>query len=404
VGLLGTVLLVAAGIAVIGFFSGSETGLYTINRFRLRQRAHRRERLAGVLSWLLSDPVGLLVTLLLGHNLAVYGVTALVTGAYERAGLSSAAGWWRHPDVAATLTLVVPLFIFAEVLPKNYFRRHAERLSYLAGPLLVATKFVLLPLVWPLRLAAGLVPSQHDPARGLGLPELSRRLIDHLLSRGRETGELTAEQELMARNVLRAGERRVAELARSLEAGCCTAESEGRREPASRTLAIGPDEIAGRVLQRLTEARARLALVLDDGGRGARPGAAAGLPVPGPKPPAPVVCRDVLGYVRLFDLLAPGVQGRPVRELARPVPRLRAHATLRAAFTVMQRECADVAIVESPGPRLRGALPLPAPGTGSGEPNCPVLGVVRLPQLIAELLQAPPEGAAGARPTADARR
>ena len=146
-GLLGTVLLVAAGIAVIGFFSGSETGLYTINRFRLRQRAHRRERLAGVLSWLLSDPVGLLVTLLLGHNLAVYGVTALVTGAYERAGLSSAAGWWRHPDVAATLTLVVPLFIFAEVLPKNYFRRHAERLSYLAGPLLVATKFVLLPLV-----------------------------------------------------------------------------------------------------------------------------------------------------------------------------------------------------------------------------------------------------------------
>lgn len=108
-----------------------------------------------------------------------------------------------------------------------------------------------------------------------------------------------------------------------------------------------------------------------------------------------MVCRNVLGYVRLFDLLAPGVQGRPAGELARPVPRLLAHATLRSALNTMQRECADLAIVESPPARLSGATP-PEPGTGHGEPGCPVLGVVHLPQLISELLSKPPEGAPAA--------
>ena len=86
------------------------------------------------------------------------------------------------------------------------------------------------------------------------------------------------------------------------------------------------------------------------------------------------------------------MQGRPVSALVRPVPRLAAHATLRSALNVMQRECADLAIVESP-PQRRAGLRPPEPGTGHNEPGCPVLGVVHLPELISELLSKAPEAA-----------
>ena len=377
----------AAGFLLSAFFSGSETGLYTVNRFRLHRRAHRGERSARLLERLLSDPVGLLVTFLLGNNIVNYALAALVTRGYEGLGLEPGRAWWKSPDVVATLTLVLPLFLFGEMLPKNYFRRHTERLSYPAAWGLAATKGLLWPLVQVLRLLARLVPAEHGPGASLGMPHISRHMLDHLLSRGRETGELTAEQERLARNVLRAGERRVMQLASPVAVPGA----------AAGTLTVPADEKAGRVLQRLIAARARLALVLTTVGGNRLPAVGGPQPKTEDRQPTTVICREVLGYVRLFDLLAPGAQGRPVSELARPVPRLAAHATLRRALATMQRECADVAIVESPSAGRAASAgaggALPEPGTGHGEPGCPVLGVVLLPQLIAELLSKPPEGA-----------
>lgn len=376
---LSAVLLGLSGIVLAGFYAGAETGLYTLDRFRLHRRQHRGERAARLLAWLISDPVGLLVTFLLGHNLAVYLVTTVAARSYAHAEFFRPGGaWWRTPEAAATATLVLPLFIFAELLPKNLFRRNAERLSYQVGWVLAATRFLLLPVVWLLRAIAELLPLRWRPALGLGMPKLSTPLLDRLLSHGRETGELTVEQERLARNVLRMGSRRVRELARPLGSDCCTAETEAGVDAAMRTLAVPADELAGRALQRLAAVRSRLALVIV----AAPPAEARGRPAPAP----PLRCRDVVGYVRLFDLLAPGVQGRKIRELARPVPRLSADATLRRSLTEMQRACADVAVVEQPSAFVVRRRPGAAPAAGSDRP---VHGVVRLSQIIGELLAAP---------------
>jgi len=113
--------LIVLAIVLAGFYTGAEMGLYTVNRFRLRKRQHAGERSARLLAFLLRDPVGLLVTFLIGTNIAVYAVTALVTGLYEGAGLRPGQSWWKSPEVAATATLILPLFM-GEVLTKNYFR------------------------------------------------------------------------------------------------------------------------------------------------------------------------------------------------------------------------------------------------------------------------------------------
>ena len=93
---LAYVFLIALALAMQVFYTGSEMGLYTVNRFRLRRRQHAGERSARLLAWLLGDPVGLLITFLMGTNLAVYLVTALVIGLYESAGLVPGRGWWRE--------------------------------------------------------------------------------------------------------------------------------------------------------------------------------------------------------------------------------------------------------------------------------------------------------------------
>jgi len=228
-----------------------------------------------------------------------------------------------------------------------------------------------------MRPLAALAPGRTGAQAGLGLPRISRRVVDRLIAHGRETGELTVEQERLARNVLRVGGRSVASLARELS-DCSTPGTEEHQAPAVRTLAVAAAEGAGKVLERMTAARTRLALLIAPGGDGENGGLRSG---------------DILGYVRLFDLLAPDAQGKAVGALARPVPRLSSKATLRGALTVMQRECADVAVVElalaSPSRRKLKGRPAPEAGPEAG-PDRPVLGVVRIAQLISELLGAPP--------------
>ncbi len=367
--------LIVLALAMLTFYTGSEMGLYTLNRFRLRRRQHAGERSARLLAWLLRDPTGLLITFLTGQNLAVYLITALVTGFYENAGLMPGRGWWRGPEVAAAATLTLPLFM-SEVLTKNFVRRYAERTSYWAAWGLAATKFLLYPLIFVFKPISALFSGGGGPQAGLGLPRLSKNILDRLLSHGRETGELTIEQERLARNVLRVGGRAVAHLARDLAIDDGTDPDEQAQAPTVRTLTVSAAESAGTVLARMTRARSRLALVV------APAGAAEG---------GGLSSSDVVGYVRLFDLLAEGAQGKAVGALARPVPRLADSATLRGALTVMQRECADVAVIELSPPRPRGkrgrakVAPPPAEST-----DRPVLGVVRIAQLISELLGAPP--------------
>ncbi len=124
-----------------GFFSGSETALMTLNRYRLRHLARAGHRGAVRSSRLLERPDRLIGLILLGNNfvniLASSVATVLALRLIGEAGIAVAAG---------LLTIVI--LIFAEVAPKTLAALHPERLafpaSFLLGPLLRA----LYPIVW----------------------------------------------------------------------------------------------------------------------------------------------------------------------------------------------------------------------------------------------------------------
>lgn len=138
--LLGTLILLSA------FFSGSETGLLTLNRYRLAHRAKRGERVARLAQELLKRPDQLIGTILVGNNivnsLAVTVASVISLRVYEMYGLSQE---FALSLGAAGVTLL--LLVFAEVTPKTLAALHPERVGLPAAYVYSVLRWPLYPFV-----------------------------------------------------------------------------------------------------------------------------------------------------------------------------------------------------------------------------------------------------------------
>jgi Mg2+/Co2+ transporter CorB len=134
-------------LLVSAFFSGSETALMSINRYRLRHAARSGHRAARLVEKLLKRPDRLIGLILLGNNLANIAASALVTVIAIRLG-----GQGAIVVGAGLLTLVV--LIFAEVAPKTVAALHPERLAYPAAFVYYPLLKITYPLVWSVNILA----------------------------------------------------------------------------------------------------------------------------------------------------------------------------------------------------------------------------------------------------------
>jgi Mg2+/Co2+ transporter CorB len=132
------------------FFSGSETALMTLNRYRLRHRAEAGHPGARLAERLLQKPDRLIGVILLGNNFVNILASSLATLIAIRLG-----GEGAIPAAAGLLTLVV--LIFSEVAPKTLAAMHPELLAYPAAWIYTPLLRVLFPLVWAVNLVANAV-------------------------------------------------------------------------------------------------------------------------------------------------------------------------------------------------------------------------------------------------------
>jgi Mg2+/Co2+ transporter CorB len=132
------------------FFSSSETGLMSLNRYRLRHLAQSGHRGAALASRLLERPDRLIGLILLGNNfvniLASSLATIIALRLMGEAGIAVAAG---------LLTMV--LLIFSEVAPKTLAALHPERIAFPAAWILAGLMRLLWPLVWVVNALANLI-------------------------------------------------------------------------------------------------------------------------------------------------------------------------------------------------------------------------------------------------------
>ncbi len=128
-------------VVVSAYFSGSETGMMTLNRYRLRHLAKQGNRAARRVEKLLRKPDRLISLVLIGNNLVNILASAIATivgmRLYGNAGVAIATG---------VLTFVV--LVFAEVLPKTIAALYPEKVAFPSSVLLGPLQIVMLPLVW----------------------------------------------------------------------------------------------------------------------------------------------------------------------------------------------------------------------------------------------------------------
>ncbi len=128
-------------VIISAYFSGSETGMMTLNRYRLRHMAKQGNRQAKRVEKLLRKPDRLISLVLIGNNLVNILASALGTivgmRLYGDAGVAIATG---------VLTFVV--LVFAEVLPKTIAALYPEKVAYPSSFLLAPLQVLMMPLVW----------------------------------------------------------------------------------------------------------------------------------------------------------------------------------------------------------------------------------------------------------------
>jgi Mg2+/Co2+ transporter CorB len=132
--ILGVLILISA------YFSGSETGMMSLNRYRLRHLEKQKHRGAKRVSKLLSRPDRLIGLILIGNNL-VNVFASLVAGViFSR--LFGDAG-----IVYAGLVLTLIILIFAEVTPKTLAALYPEKVAFPSSIILSFLLKILFPLV-----------------------------------------------------------------------------------------------------------------------------------------------------------------------------------------------------------------------------------------------------------------
>lgn len=135
------IIILVVMVLVSAWFAGSETGMMTLNRYKLRHHAKQGNRAAKRVEKLLKRPDLLISLVLIGNNLVNILASSLATivgmRLYGNTGVAIATG---------VLTFVV--LIFAEVLPKTIAALYPEKVAYPSSLLLGPIQTIMLPIVW----------------------------------------------------------------------------------------------------------------------------------------------------------------------------------------------------------------------------------------------------------------
>jgi CBS domain containing-hemolysin-like protein len=307
--LIATLCLLISSIA-----SGSEIGIFSLSRVRLRLRAHQNRRSAVILSQWLRQPTNVLEGLLVIQNIAGFVFAAAVTN------ILTAYGFGENSTAVISTLIVTPLIlILADIAPKDLFNTHADSWMYPLAPVYRAIFFVLTVIpVLPLIRFLSHASTYYFRKRGAEEISTPRAEIVKLFQESTATGVISSAQQDIVQRALRLARITVGDV-----------------------MIPWPDVIG--VPQSISREGFR-ALV--------RRYPVSRLPVLGRS------TTEVLGLVEVLDVLAAPDQTAPLSKHLRPHMTLIAEQDVRSAITLMQRAKQTIAIVIDRQGRAAGIVTL----------------------------------------------
>lgn len=130
--------LALTGLILSAFFSGSEIAFVQANPVQLEVWIKQGHKTARTTSRYLSEPERFLTTVLIGNNLTNVLTASYATVSFLRFGFS---------QTTTILVVAAIILLFGEILPKVFFREHANILAVGVTPLLRFAEIMLVPFV-----------------------------------------------------------------------------------------------------------------------------------------------------------------------------------------------------------------------------------------------------------------
>ena len=141
------VIILVVLFLLSAFFSGSETALMSVNKYKMRHQAKLNNKGAKAAKKPLENPDKIIGVILLGNNLTNILITQITTlvalRLYGNLGLAIATG-----------LLTIFILIFAELTPKTIGEMHSEKIAYSSSLLYKPMLFLLYPFVFIINLIA----------------------------------------------------------------------------------------------------------------------------------------------------------------------------------------------------------------------------------------------------------
>ncbi len=187
---LGTMLVC---LLLEGFFSGSEIGVVSADRVRLRHDAAKGSRGARLALAMLKKPEWLLSTTLVGTNISVVTTTTMATALMIE--LFGEAGGWL------AVVLVAPLiWVLGEIVPKSVFQQRADLYTPRVIFPLKFFSWLFFPLLAVFSVLTRLIVRMVGEA-GQGNPFTLREEIATLLQMSTSGGDIHQYEKIMIRRL-----------------------------------------------------------------------------------------------------------------------------------------------------------------------------------------------------------
>lgn len=194
-----TDILITLGVMIAcllaeGFFSGSEIGVVSADRVKLRHAAAQGSRGASLALKMLNKPEWLLSTTLVGTNISVVTNTTMATALMIQ--LFGEGGSWL------AVVLVAPLiWVFGEIVPKSIFQQLADTLTPRVIFPLRLCSYLFFPILVIFSRLTQLLAKLLGDKTGTQNPFTLREEISMLMQMSSDGGDIESHEKTMIRRL-----------------------------------------------------------------------------------------------------------------------------------------------------------------------------------------------------------
>ena len=200
-----TMLLIS--IAVIAFFSSTESSLLSVNKVRMQHLLNQGNKAAQSVLRILGHHEKFFATILLSENIFIIFASSIGT-----AFSIKLLGESPYSIIIATVIITLLVVILGEITPKSLASRFSNTWSLVVARPIEAIMYLETPLIYAFTIIPKLVIKTLAKSKNLSDPSVTEGELRLLVSIARSEGMVETSEAEMIEKVFRFGDRQVQEI------------------------------------------------------------------------------------------------------------------------------------------------------------------------------------------------